>query len=83
MKDLIKRFSGLVKGTISGCDRIVLKGLMLPMISAGEVMLFCRAKGASKRNITMERADKKGYCNCWAFTHCAPFMRTIAEGVFV
>ena len=35
---IYKRFSGLVKGTISGFDRIV------PLMSASEVMSFCRAR---------------------------------------
>jgi len=30
MKEFIKRFSDLVKGTISGFDRIFFKGLVLP-----------------------------------------------------
>ncbi|MEA2115109.1 MAG: hypothetical protein U9P36_06970 [Thermodesulfobacteriota bacterium] len=38
MKEFIKRFSGLVKGTISGFDRIVFKGLVLPLMS------FCRSR---------------------------------------
>lgn len=44
MKEFIKRFSGLVKGTISGFDRIVFKGLILPLMSSSEVMSFCRAR---------------------------------------
>ena len=45
MKSFIDRFSGLVKGTISGFDRIVFKGLVLPLMSAAEVMGFCNARG--------------------------------------
>ena len=45
MKEFIKRFSGLVKGTITGFDRIVFKGLILPLMSSREVMSFCRVKG--------------------------------------
>ncbi len=45
MKEFIKRFSSLVKGTISGFDRIVFKGLILPLMSSREVMSFCRSKG--------------------------------------
>ncbi len=44
MKEFIKRFSGLVKGTISGFDRIVFKGLVLPLMSSCEVMFFCRSR---------------------------------------
>ena len=45
MNAFIDRFSDLVKGTISGFDRIVFKGLVLPLMSAAEVMNFCRARG--------------------------------------
>jgi len=45
MKKLIERFSGLVKSTISGFDRIVFKGFVLPLMSADRVMHFCRAQG--------------------------------------
>jgi hypothetical protein len=44
MKEFIKRFSGMVKGTISGFDRIVFKGLVLPLMSSSEVMSFCRSR---------------------------------------
>ena len=45
MKLFIKRFSGLVKGTLSGFDRIVFKGCILPLMSYLEVMNFCRTMG--------------------------------------
>ena len=45
MKAFIDKFSGLVKGTVSGFDRIVFKGFILPLMSATEVMGFCRARG--------------------------------------
>ena len=38
------RFSDLIKGTVSGFDRIVFKGLILPLMSSTEVMSFCRSK---------------------------------------
>ena len=41
MKKLIERFSGLVKGTIIGFDRIVFKGFILPLMSAEGTMKFC------------------------------------------
>ena len=34
MKEFIKRFSGLVKETLSGFNRIVIKGLVLPLMSS-------------------------------------------------
>ena len=45
MKSFIDRFSALVKGTLTGFDRIVFKGFILPLMSASEVMGFCRARG--------------------------------------
>jgi hypothetical protein len=41
MFDLIKRFGGLVKGYITGFDRIVFKGMILPLMFAGGAMSFC------------------------------------------
>lgn len=44
MKKLIDRFSGLVNGVLTGFDRIVFKGFILPLMSAAEVMDFCRSR---------------------------------------
>ncbi|MEA3468149.1 MAG: hypothetical protein U9R57_08000 [Thermodesulfobacteriota bacterium] len=44
MKEFIKKFSGLVKETISGFDRIVFKDLVLPLMSSSEVMSFFRSR---------------------------------------
>ena len=41
MKKLIERFSDLVKGSITGFDRIVFKGFILPLMSAKGAMRFC------------------------------------------
>ena len=45
MKSFIDRFTNLVKGTISGFDRIVFKGIILPLMSPAKVMEFCKNKG--------------------------------------
>jgi hypothetical protein len=50
MKSFIDRFSNLVKGTISGFDRIVFKGLVLPLMSTSQVMTFCRSRGILNKN---------------------------------
>ena len=34
MRKLIERLSGLVKGSIAGFDRIVFKGIILPLVMA-------------------------------------------------
>lgn len=45
MKKLIERFARHVKGCITGFDRIVFKGLILPLLTAEGAMSFCRANG--------------------------------------
>ena len=50
IKNLIDRFSGLVNGTITGFDRIVFKGFILPLMSASEVMRFCSARNILNKN---------------------------------
>ena len=42
MFDLVKRFGGLVKGYITGFDRIVFKGIFFPLMFAEGAMNFCR-----------------------------------------
>lgn len=43
MNKLIKRFSDVVKGSITGFDRIVFKGIILPLMSSAEAMSFFRS----------------------------------------
>lgn len=50
MKKLIKRFSGLVKSTLSGFYRIVFKGFILPLMSSKEAMNFCKAQGVLNKD---------------------------------
>jgi hypothetical protein len=45
MKKFIERFSNLVKGSITGFDRIVFKGFILPLMAAKGAMNFCRTNG--------------------------------------
>lgn len=45
MRKLIERFSSLVKNSITGFDRIVFKGFILPLIAAKGAMSFCRTNG--------------------------------------
>ena len=44
MNQLIARFSDLIKGSITGFDRIVFKGFILPLRVAKGAMNFCRSK---------------------------------------
>jgi len=62
MKEFIKRFSDLVKGTLSGFDRIVFKGLVLPLMSSSEVMSFCRSRSPQQRLQKMD-ADANSRIN--------------------
>jgi len=50
MKKLIERFSDLVKGSISGFDRIVFKGFILPLMAAKGAMSFCQTNGILNKN---------------------------------
>ena len=50
MKKLIERFSDLVKGTITGFDRIVFKGFILPLMSAEGAMKFCGYNNILNKN---------------------------------
>jgi hypothetical protein len=50
MNGFIDRFSGLFKDVLSGFDRIVSKGFILPLIPASEVMHFCRTRNILNKN---------------------------------
>ena len=42
MFDLIKRFGSMIKGSITGFDRIVFKGILFPLMFANGAMIFCQ-----------------------------------------
>jgi len=89
MKKLIERFSGLVKNSLSGFDRIVFKGLILPLMSAGEVLRFCRAHGILNKDYKLwmltqtkdiiEHADQYAKDNCGHGIIHLPTWRTRKE----
>ncbi len=74
MEKLIERFSDLVKGSITGFDRIVFKGFILPLMSAKGAMQFCGIKGILNKNYKkwmmeqsaglIEAANQYGKANC-------------------
>jgi len=74
MELFIKRFSGLVKGTLNGFDRIVFKGCILPLMSYLEVMNFCRTMGILNKDykswmmnqtkLIIEDAEQYAINNC-------------------
>lgn len=91
MKKFKERFSDLVKGSISGFDRIVFKGFILPLMSAGEVQRFCRNKSilnkdykswmmAQTKNI-IEHADRYAKDNCGCGIIHLPTWRTRKEAL--
>jgi hypothetical protein len=45
MNRFVQKFSGLVKGVLSGFDRIVFKGSVMPVMHGEGAMSFCRANG--------------------------------------
>ena len=68
MKKFIERFSSLVKGTITGFDRIVFKGFILPLMCANGAMQFCGSKGILNKkykNWMMEQSACSGLWCCF------------------
>jgi len=74
MGKIIERFAGLVKGSITGFDRIVFKGLIRPLMSAKEVMKFCASKGILNKNyknwMTEQSQLLTQTANQYAKDHC-------------
>jgi hypothetical protein len=61
MKKLIERFSSLVKGSISGFDRIVFKGFILPLMTASGAMQFCGSKHILNKNYKKWMIEQSAY----------------------
>jgi hypothetical protein len=91
MVKLIERFSGLVKGVISGFDRIVFKGFILPLMSASEVMQFCRQRNILNKDYKswmmtqtgkiIEHADRYAKNQCGHGIFHLPTWRTRKEAL--
>lgn len=74
MKKLIERFASLVKGSITGFDRVVFKGFIIPLMTAQGVMRFCRANGILNKDYKkwmmkqtqciVDAADQYAKANC-------------------
>ncbi len=61
IKEFLQIFASVVKSALSGFDRIVFKGCILPLMSAAEAMKFCGAKGVFNKdykNWVMAQAKK-------------------------
>lgn len=74
MKKLIERFASLVKGSITGFDRIVFKGFIIPLMTSQGAMSFCRANRILNKDYKawmmkqsqriVDSADQYGKANC-------------------
>jgi len=60
MNELIKKFSHVVKGVITGFDRIVFKGWMLPLMHAQGAMDFCRRRGLLNKDYKAWMMEQSG-----------------------
>ena len=91
MKRLIERFVGLVKGSITGFDRIVFKGFILPLMSAHGAMSFCRINGILNKDYKkwmmkqteciVETAEQYAKANCGQGIIAIPTWRIRKEAV--
>jgi hypothetical protein len=74
MEKLLKRFSYLVNGCITGFDRIVFKGFILPLMAAEGAMNFCRINGILNKNYKKWMMDQTARLvntvNEYAKDHC-------------
>lgn len=50
MNTFVQKFAGIVKGIITGFDRIVFKGSILPLMHEKGVMNFCHSHGILNKN---------------------------------
>lgn len=74
MKKLIEKFGNLVKGCITGFDRIVFKGFFLPLMNPKGAMDFCRSNSILNKDYkkwmmkqtgeVIENADKYSKEHC-------------------
>ena len=91
MKRLIEKFAAHVKGCISGFDRIVFKGLIMPLLTARGAMDFCMARGILFKDYKnwmmrhtrslVDTADRYAKSNCGIGIVNLPTYRTRKEEV--
>ena len=74
MDELIDRFSNFVKGCITGFDRIVFKGMFLPLMHAQGAMNFCQTRGILNKDykdwMMSNTAKLIGDAEQYAKSHC-------------
>ena len=86
MNKLIKRFSDIVKGSITGFDRIVFKGFILPLMAARGVMSSCWSNGILNKNYKKWMMEQTAYIlkniDQYAKDNCGQGIIHIPRGVF-
>ncbi len=64
MNELIDRFCEVVEDTLIGIDRIVFKGMILPLMSAIEAMDFFRSRVYDSKYLIPSLGQVKRTSNC-------------------
>ena len=74
MDTFVQRFSGKIKGVVSGFDRIVFKGCLRPLMFADGAMSFFRSRGVLNKDykewvmaqskMLIEKADAYALAQC-------------------
>jgi len=83
MNVLVKKFSDIVKGVLTGFGRIVFKGSMLPLMHAKGAMDFCRAHGILNKDYKKWMMGQSGTivdaAGQYANEHCGQGITPIAS----
>jgi len=81
MNMFVAKFRDVVKGILTGFDRIVFKGTILPLMDAKGAMSFCRAHGIRNKDFkswAMEQtAQVVESAQCYSQTHCGQDIQAI------
>ena len=74
MDSFVQRFSGKIKGVISGFDRIVFKGCLRPLMFADGAMAFLRSRGVLNKDykswVTTQSETLVAKANEYALSTC-------------
>ena len=74
MNMFVTKFKDIVKGIMTGFDRIVFKGSILPLMNAKGAMSFCQTHGIRNKDFkswAMEQTSQVvGYAERYAHEHC-------------
>ena len=64
MRELVARFGRAVKGVLTGFDRIVFKGTILPLAHEDGAMSFLRWRGVLNRDYKSPPASVATFASC-------------------